>query len=125
MKCWFTTLVSVISFSSPYDSEIFVIPVTILEVKIILEIYIRDIATFYHLLPGEFCQAKNLEVPPLKDRMKVFSQKGFQVVTEKGQRLVPYLFKSEPRQRIDRACPFAGKINPVTKLRIPGPPIEK
>ncbi len=57
--------------------------------------------------------------------MEAFSKKGFQVLTDKGIRLVPNLVQGEPRIRVDRASPFAGIINPITKLRIPGPPKDK
>jgi hypothetical protein len=94
-------------------------------VKIVFEIYIKDLATFYHLLPDEFYKEINLEALPLKKRMETFSRTGLQVITDTGQRLVPDLVIGEPRTRVNRASPFAGKINPMTRQRIPGPPEDK
>jgi hypothetical protein len=94
-------------------------------VKVTFEIYIQDLATFYQLLPKEFFTEKNLKIPPLKDRLEEFSRTVFQVVTDKGLKLVPNLVLGEPRKRVDRASPLAGKINPMTRQRIPGPPEDK
>lgn len=90
-------------------------------VKIIFEIYIQDLATFYHLLPNEFFQEKSFKTLPMKDRLKEFSRTVFQVVSDKGLKLV----LGEPRMRVDRASLFAGKINLITRQRIPGPPDDK
>lgn len=61
----------------------------------------------------------------MTERLKIFSETGLQVVTDKGRRLIPTLALGEPRKRVDRASPFAGKINPMTGQRIPGPPKDK
>lgn len=94
-------------------------------VKIVLEIFIQDLPAFIDILPEEFFQAKNMKAPPLEDRLKTFSIEGLQVVTGKGKRLVPSLVLGESRNRVDRASPMAGKIHPLTKQLIPGPPKDK
>ncbi len=94
-------------------------------VKINLEIYVKDLGVFYHLLPDDFFLEKKLPAPPLTERLETFSKSGFQVKTDKGVGLVPRLVLAEPRKRVDRASPYAGKINPLTRRRIPGPPEDK
>jgi hypothetical protein len=94
-------------------------------VRLILEIYLNDIATFVGLLPDEFLSDHGLKAPPFTERIRRFSQEDFQIITENGEKLQAELKKFEPRSRQERPFPFAGAINPVTRKPIPGPPKDK
>ncbi|MCG8686335.1 MAG: hypothetical protein MI892_15765 [Desulfobacterales bacterium] len=91
-------------------------------VKINLEVYVNDLGIFYHLLPDDFFEAKNLSAPPIEERLKQFSTEGLRVLTDKKESIIPRVAIAEPRTRIDRASPYAGRINPFTRQPIPGPP---
>ncbi len=94
-------------------------------VRLILEIYVKDIATFVGLLPDEFIRNQGLHGPPLAERIRRFCREDFQIIMQDGERLQAQLKKFEPRLRKERPFPFAGAINPVTRKPIPGPPKDK
>lgn len=94
-------------------------------VRLVLEIYVKDIATFVGLLPDEFLRNQGLHGPPLAERIRRFCREDFQIITQDGERLEAQLKKFEPRMRKERPFPFAGAINPVTRKPIPGPPKDK
>lgn len=91
-------------------------------IAVYLEIFVNDIVTFDRIIPDVFFKGSNIKRPPLEDRMREFSKQDFQIITDTGQKLRASLKRIEPRFRKDRPSPFAGKINPFTLKRIPGPP---
>ena len=94
-------------------------------VKIKLEVFIEDMIVFDELIPAEFFPAPIPGRPGFDERQKIFSDQVFQVVTDTGEKLPVTINLVEPRMRIERPSPFAGKINPYTRQRIPGPPEDK
>ena len=101
--------------------------ITILDdrVRIALEVYIGDLATFEALLPDDWLKKDVAARPPSAERLKRFSADTFQVVTDDGTKLQADLKLAEPRLRKDRASPFAGMINPMTRRRVPDAPKDK
>jgi hypothetical protein len=94
-------------------------------VRLVLEIYIDNVATFVSLLPDEFFSDRAIEVPPFEERIHRFSSEDFQFIAQDGKKLQAGLKLIEPRLRKDRPNPFAGMINPYTGQPIPGPPQDK
>lgn len=94
-------------------------------VRIELEIYVNDMVVFDQILPDAFFKGSSIQRPPQAERMQQFSRTGFQVQTEAGRNLAATLRLVEPRFRKKRASPYAGKPNPFTGQRIPGPPQDK
>jgi len=94
-------------------------------VKIELEIFVSDMVAFDRLIPDEFFQDTDIKRPPLADRLRRFSREDLQIIDDKGERLPATLKLVEPRLREKRPSPYAGKINPYTLQRIPGPPQDK
>jgi hypothetical protein len=94
-------------------------------VRLILEIYVNDLATFVGLVPDEFLSDHGLKAPPFTERIRRFSQEDFQIVTQNGDKLQAELKKFEPRSRQERPFLFAGAVNPTTGRPIPGPPRDK
>jgi len=93
--------------------------------RVVLEIYVGNLAAFEALVPDDWLNKKDAARPPLAERLAHFSTDIFQVVTEDGTRLQAELKLAEPRQRKDRFSPFAGMINPMTRRRVPGAPKDK
>ena len=93
-------------------------------VRMQLEVYVGDLETFEPLIPDDLLTQRTADRPDLKTRERLFANQVLQVIAD-GKRL-PVLFKLvEPRMRIDRPSPFAGKINPYTRQPIPGPPQDR
>ncbi len=94
-------------------------------VKVELEIFVLDMVAFDRLIPDSFFQGSDIERPTLETRMKQFAEEDFQIVVDGKKKLKAILKISEPRYRKERPSPYAGKINPYTLKRIPGPPEDK
>jgi hypothetical protein len=94
-------------------------------VRLVLEIYVGDLDKFIDLLPDNFLKQAGIEPPPIQDRMRRFSEESFQFLTEAHKKLQARLKLVEPRMRKERPNPFAGMINPYTRLPVPGPPEDK
>jgi hypothetical protein len=94
-------------------------------VKIKLEVFIQDMIVFDELIPAEFFPEPIPGRPDFEERQKIFSDRVFQIVTDTGEKLPVSIDLVEPRLRLERPSPFAGKINPYTRQRIPGPPDDK
>jgi hypothetical protein len=94
-------------------------------VRIELEIFVNDMVTFERLIPDIFFKGTNIKRPPLAERMRLFSKEDFQIIDDKGRKLQGELKLIEPRFRKERPSLYAGKINPYTGQRIPGPPEDK
>ncbi len=95
------------------------------QVRLELEIYIGDIEKFIDLLPDDFLKQAGVEPPPLKERLKRFSEENFRFINDDQKYLQAELKRVEPRMRKDRTNPFAGMINPYTMRPVPGPPADK
>ena len=101
--------------------------ITVLDdrVRVVLEIYVGNLAAFEALLPDDWLKKDASSRPPLAERLKRFSADTFQIVTGDGTKLQAGLKLAEPRRRKDRASPFAGMINPTTRQRVPDAPKDK
>ena len=110
--------------TAPNIAEIYVLED---HVKLVLEVYVRDLELFEALIPDDWLTDRNAvaERPSLDARLQAFAQQTFQVVTEVGERLPARLELVEPRMRVDRKSPFAGMINPITRQRVPEAPADK
>ena len=94
-------------------------------IRLVLEIYVGDLDKFVHLLPEDFLKTSGIEPPPIKERMRRFSEETFQFLFEDKKNLQAELKRVEPRMRTERPNPFAGMINPYTRQPVPGPPEDK
>lgn len=94
-------------------------------VKIDLEIFVNDMVNFDRLIPDDFFKGSDIKRPPLENRMRQFSNKDLQIITDDGEKLQAALKLIEARFRRERPSPYAGKINPFTRQIIPGPPEDK
>jgi hypothetical protein len=94
-------------------------------VKIRLEVFIEDMIVFDELIPADFFPQPIPGRPEFAERQKIFSDQVFQIITDTGEKLPVSIDLVEPRLRLERPSPFAGKINPYTRQRIPGPPLDK
>jgi hypothetical protein len=90
-----------------------------------LEIFVNDVVTFERLIPDSFLKNYDIKRPAHAERMRLFSNEDFQIIDDQGRRLQAELKLIEPRFRKERPSLYAGKINPYTGLRIPGPPEDK
>jgi len=101
--------------------------ITVLDdrVRVVLEIYFGNLATFEDLLPDDWLKMRVAGRSSLAERLKRLSASTFQVVTDDGTKLLADLKLAEPRLRKDRASPFAGMINPTTRRRVAEAPKDK
>jgi len=94
-------------------------------VEVALEVYVGDLKTFEALIPDDWLKDLKVNRPPLAERLANFSEQGLRFVTDKGQIMQPELRLVEPRLRKDRFSPFAGMVNPYTRLKGPEAPADK
>ena len=94
-------------------------------VKIKFEIFVKDLQFFEELLPDDFFSKPVPGRPGPDDRVKIFSEQTFQVITDSGTKLSARIDLIEPRMRVKRPSPLVGNINPFTRQPIPGPPDDK
>ena len=94
-------------------------------VKIKLEVFLQDLFIFKELVPDNFFPEPIPGRLIPEERIKIFADQTFQVITDTGEKLPARLDLVEPRLRIERPSPFAGAISPYTRQRIPGPPDDK
>jgi hypothetical protein len=94
-------------------------------VAVSLEIYVGDIEKFSDLIPASWF--KNSETSPEPDarRLDRFANEGLSIRDDQGNNLPLELRLLERRERVDRASPFAGKINPYTGTKEREPPSDK
>ena len=93
-------------------------------VKLVLEVYVGGLESFEELIPDDWVKDSDAERPSLEARMRYFADHGLQVVTDSGEKLSARLDMVEPRMRVDRKSPTAGKVNPFTGQRIPEAPAD-
>ena len=108
--------------TSPNIAEIYVLDD---HVKVKLEVYVGDLETFEELVPNDWIQNKNIQRPPLEERLKQFANDTLKFIPDNGKPLPAQLVLVEPRMRVDRQSPFAGMINPYTRQRVPEAPADK
>lgn len=94
-------------------------------IKIKLEVYVENLVVFEEIVPDSIFSEPIPGRPDPEERIQVFADSGFQVITDSGEKLSAKLDLVEPRLRVERPSPFAGSINPYTRQRIPGPPDDK
>ena len=94
-------------------------------VRLVLEVSVVDLDKFVDLWPDNFLKASGIEPPPIRERMRRFSEETFQFISEDKKKLQAELKLVEPRMRKERPNPFAGMINPYTRQPVPGPPEDK
>jgi hypothetical protein len=101
--------------------------ITVLDdrVRVALEVYVGDLATFEALLPDDWLKKDVTARPSLSERLRRFSAESFQIITDDGTKLQANLGLAEPRQRKERTSAFTGMINPSTRQRVPEPPEDK
>jgi hypothetical protein len=101
--------------------------ITVLDdrVRIALEVYVGDLATFEALVPNDWLKKDVASRPSLAERLRRYSAETFQIITDEGTKLQANLRLAEPRLRKERTSAFAGMINPTTRRRVPGPPEDK
>jgi hypothetical protein len=108
--------------TAPNIAEIYILDD---HVKLVLAVYIDDLQTFEELIPDDWLKDSTGQRPALAERLRIFSSKTFQFITETGEKLPTQLQLVEPRIRTDRKSPFAGMINPMTRQRVPEAPADK
>ena len=91
-------------------------------VRVKLEIFVEDLLVFEELVPDDFFPEPIPGRPGPEERIRIFDDQTFQVITDTEQKLPAVLDLVEPRMRVERPSPFAGSINPYTRQRIPAPP---
>ncbi len=93
-------------------------------VRVVLEVYVRDLDAFVDLIPADMVKP-GVAHSPLTERQRRFAMETLQIVAD-GQLVLPVRFERvEPRVRIDRPNPYAGMLNPTTMRPVPGPPDDK
>ena len=93
-------------------------------VDVALELFPEDLPVFQDLLPDEWFEDAASIRPNAAERLRTFATEVFQFVAD-GEQLPVRVSLLEPRMRVDRYSPLAGKVNPYTGARIPGPPEDK
>ena len=94
-------------------------------VEVRLEVYVGDIAEFEELIPDEWLTNLNVDRPPLEQREAQFAARGLRVLDANGEALPAEFRLVEPRSRVERRSPFAGKINPYNLRKLPEAPEDK
>ncbi len=107
--------------AAPNIAEVYVLDD---HVRVVLEAYVGDLETFADLIPDEWFGTE-VERASAAERLEHFSREVLTVRVDEGESLPASLELVERRLRKDRASPFAGMINPVTRQRVPGPPADK
>lgn len=91
-------------------------------VTVELEVFVGDMPVFADLLPIEWLPEDAQVAANGVDRLRRFANRGLSVRTAEGTRLPVQVTLIEPRQRIDRASPFAGQRDPLSGQVVPAPP---
>ena len=110
------------SETAPNIAEIYVMDD---HVRLVLEVYVGDLAAFEDLVPDDWLNDKPVSRPDEAARMRRFADERFQFITGSGEKLPAEVVLIEPRERVDRLSPFAGMINPFTRQRVPEAPADK
>lgn len=90
-----------------------------------LEVFIRDIPTFSDIVPLDWLRKSTAFKGTAEERLKRFSETGLAIRDENGNALPVSVRLIEPRLRVDRASPLAGKRDPLSGQVFPAPPQDK
>jgi len=93
-------------------------------VSVALEVFPPDLEFFIDALSDDWFSDPDPGRPDRTERLRRFASEAMQVFAD-DRRLPVQVRKIEPRQRVERFSPLAGKINPYSGQRIPGPPQDK
>jgi len=93
-------------------------------VEVRFEIYVGDLETFMDLLPDHWLRDDAPARPAEAQRWRRFAHETLQITAD-GRPLPVEVGIVEPRTRIERFSPFAGRLNPFTGRVVPGPPDDK
>lgn len=101
-----------------------IVEITISEngVTVAMEIYVENIQQFEDLLPDSWVPPGPMERWFEAKRLKRFAEQGLSIRIGEGATLPVTVKTIEPRMRVDRASPNAGKIDPITGRMLPKPP---
>ena len=108
--------------TAPNIAEIYVMDD---HVRLVLEVYVKDLEIFKDLVPDDWVKDTATQRADVKTRIKYFAENVFQIVNQDGTKLQAELKLVEPRQRVDRKSPFGGMVNPYTRQRVPDAPADK
>jgi len=108
--------------TAPNIAEIYVMDD---HVRLVLEVYVKDLEIFKDLVPDDWVKDTSTQRADVKTRIKYFAENVFQIVDQDGTKLQAELKLVEPRQRVDRKSPFGGMVNPYTRQRVPDAPADK
>jgi hypothetical protein len=92
-------------------------------VMIALEVFVEDIEVFEDALPDEWYRELAAQRDPEAERWLRFGEDVLRVEAD-GRPLPVRVDLAEPRMRVERYSPMAGKLNPFTGMRVPGPPVD-
>ncbi len=70
--------------TAPTIAEIYVLDD---HVKLVLEVYIGALRAFEELIPDDWLNDRDTPRPVLAERLRIFSSKTFQFITETGEKL--------------------------------------
>ena len=94
-------------------------------VRVQLEVFPADLLVFERLVPDAMLEGLDVERPPTEERLRQFASEDLRIVAD-GTRTLPVEVRvAEPRGRVERYSPLAGKRNPLSGQLIPGPPEDK
>lgn len=91
-------------------------------VKVVLEIFIEEIATFLDLVPGEWLDSTGRTPVPDSTRLARFAREGLSIRIGDGVPLPVEALVVEQRLRVDRASLLAGQTDPYSGRMMPKPP---
>lgn len=94
-------------------------------VHVQLEIYVGDLRTFERLVPDAWVEGMGVERPDSEERLRRFAGEDLRILANGTTPLPVELQLVEPRLRVERYSPLAGKPHPLTGQPIPGPPEDK
>jgi hypothetical protein len=93
-------------------------------VRIGLEIFVEDLARFRDILPDDWVPDSASKRDIEADRLARFANEGLSVRREDGTPLPVEVELTDPRLRVDRASPLAGRTDPLTGQVVPSPPAD-
>lgn len=106
---------------SPNIAEIFILDD---HIKVKLEVFVGNLETFEELIPDDWVANLDIERPTQEQRARKFANQKLKIVTGNGEILAAQIMLVEPRVRVDRRSPYAGKINPYNLQQLPDAPAD-
>ena len=93
-------------------------------VTVSLEVYVEDMEVFEDALPDDWFRDLALKRPTEAERLRRFGENVLRMEAD-GKTLPVQVDLVEARVRVERYSPLAGKMNPYTGRKVPGPPQDK